>query len=87
MGDSRKFDLLVIGSGPAGESAALNAANEVAVAAFLDGQIAFTAIPKIISAVMDRSPLSVLATLADVLAADRVARELAERAIAERSWR
>jgi 1-deoxy-D-xylulose-5-phosphate reductoisomerase len=67
--------------------AALNAANEVAVAAFLDGQIAFTAIPKIISAVMDRSPLSVLATLADVLAADRVARELAERAIAERSWR
>jgi 1-deoxy-D-xylulose-5-phosphate reductoisomerase len=67
--------------------AALNAANEVAVAAFLDGRIAFTAIPTIISAVMDRSPLSVLATLADVLAADRVARQLAEQAIAEQPRR
>jgi 1-deoxy-D-xylulose-5-phosphate reductoisomerase len=64
--------------------AALNAANEVAVQAFLDGRIGFTAIPKIISAVMDQSPLSVLATLADVLAADHVARQLAEQAIDER---
>ena len=63
--------------------AALNAANEIAVAAFLDGRIGFTAIPKIIAMVIDRSPLSVLATLADVLAADQVARRVAEQAISE----
>ena len=63
--------------------AALNAANEVAVAAFLDGRIGFTAIAKVISAVIDRSPRSVLATLADVLAADQSARRMAEQAISE----
>ena len=63
--------------------AALNAANEIAVAAFLDGQISFAAIPKIISMVMDRSPRSVLTTLADVLAADQAARRLAEQVISE----
>jgi 1-deoxy-D-xylulose-5-phosphate reductoisomerase len=66
-------------SGPA----TLNAANEVAVQAFLDGKIAFTAIARIIAAVMDRSPLLNLATLADVLAADRRARAAAEQLIAE----
>ena len=64
--------------------AALNAANEIAVAAFLDGRISFTAIPQIISAVIDRSPVSALATLADVLAADQAARRIAEQVINER---
>ena len=63
--------------------AALNAANEIAVAAFLDGRIGFTVIPKIISTVIDRSPRSALATLADVLAADQAARRIAEQAISE----
>ena len=63
--------------------AALNAANEVAVQAFLDGKIGFTMIPKIISTVMDKSPLTVMVTLADVLAADNVARQIAEQAITE----
>ncbi|WP_366141898.1 1-deoxy-D-xylulose-5-phosphate reductoisomerase [Propionivibrio sp.] len=63
--------------------ATLNAANEIAVQAFLDGKIKFTEIPKIISAVMNQSPISVLATLADVLAADRAARRLAEQHISE----
>ena len=63
--------------------AALNAANEIAVAAFLDGRIGFTAIPKIIAMVIDRSPLSVLETLADVLAADQAARRVAEQAVSE----
>lgn len=45
----------------AGDSApaALNAANEIAVAV-ADGRIGFAAIPKIISSVIDRLPLSVL---------------------------
>ncbi len=63
--------------------AALNAANEIAVAAFLEGRIGFTAIAKIISTVIDRSPRSVLVTLADVLAADQAARRIAEQAISE----
>jgi 1-deoxy-D-xylulose-5-phosphate reductoisomerase len=73
----------------AGDSApaTLNAANEIAVQAFLDGRISFTAIPKIISAVMDQSQLSLLATLADVLAADRCARRIAESVINEQPWR
>ena len=69
----------------AGDSApaVLNAANEIAVAAFLDGRIAFTAIAKIISTVIDRSPVSALENLADVLAADQAARRTAEQVISE----
>ncbi len=69
-----------------GESspATLNAANEVAVQAFLDGRITFTAIPKVIEAVMDHAPSTILASLADVLAVDRSARESAEHVVSER---
>jgi 1-deoxy-D-xylulose-5-phosphate reductoisomerase len=63
--------------------ATLNAANEIAVQAFLDGKISFTAIPKIIASVMDASPLLTLASLEDVLGADNAARRMAEQAIAE----
>jgi 1-deoxy-D-xylulose-5-phosphate reductoisomerase len=63
--------------------ASLNAANEVAVQAFLDGRIGFTAIPKIIAAVMDQSSTTLLSTLAEVLAADRLARYIAEQTIEE----
>ena len=66
------------GSGPA----ILNAANEVAVAAFLEGMISFTAIPEIIAATLDGLPVRALDSLADVLAADTRARQFAERAIA-----
>lgn len=67
--------------------AVLNAANEVAVEAFLDGKIGFTAIPRIISAVLDQSSRSVLTTLADVLAADRAARRIAGNVLAEHLFR
>lgn len=69
----------------AGDSApaTLNAANEIAVQAFLDGKIGFTAIPRIIASVMDASPAVTLAGLADVLAADAAARRMAEQAVAE----
>jgi 1-deoxy-D-xylulose-5-phosphate reductoisomerase len=63
-----------------GESAPaiLNAANEVAVQAFLDGRIGFTAIPRIIQATMDRSPRCDLTSLSDVLEVDRFTRRIAD---------
>ena len=66
-----------------GESmpASLNAANEVAVQAFLDEKIGFVMIPRVISAVMDRSPVRELTAIADVMAADAEARQLAEHVI------
>ncbi|HEY2946430.1 MAG TPA: 1-deoxy-D-xylulose-5-phosphate reductoisomerase, partial [Vicinamibacteria bacterium] len=48
--------------------AVLNAANEEAVAAFLDGRIAFPAIPEAIREVMDDHPPRAVATLDEVLA-------------------
>jgi len=61
--------------------ATLNAANEVAVQSFLDGRIGFALIPKIISAVLDRTRVTPLDSLADVLAADHAARRIAEQVI------
>lgn len=56
---------------------ALNAADEVAVAAFLDGSIPFTAIPRTIEAVLEAFPVKQPATIAEVLTLDREAREAA----------
>lgn len=68
-----------------GESAPaiLNAANEVAVQAFLDGAIGYLLISRVIETVMNRSQLRTLSSLADVLAADKDARMIAELAVAE----
>jgi len=63
--------------------AILNAANEVAVAAFLDREIAFLDIPRIISAVLDGVPVSTVDTLEDVLGADEAARRVAQQNIVE----
>ena len=64
-------------------SATLNAANEVAVEAFLDGRIGFTAIARLIEEVMDRLPAGrEPVSLAEVLAADRAARRAAEQCLA-----
>jgi 1-deoxy-D-xylulose-5-phosphate reductoisomerase len=63
------------GSAPA----VLNAANEVAVARFLEQRIGFTEIPKLIEAVLARSNPGELHSLADVLEADRDARARADR--------
>jgi len=59
--------------------AMLNAANEVAVDAFLDGRIRFTEIASIIEAVLDQEASVPARCLADVLAADAQARTLASR--------
>ncbi len=54
--------------------AMLNAANEVAVEAFLDKRIAFLDIPKVISKVLNQLPVTAVHELADVLEADARAR-------------
>jgi 1-deoxy-D-xylulose-5-phosphate reductoisomerase len=54
--------------------AVLNAANEVAVAAFLAGQIAFTDISALVAQTLDRDLPPAPASLDDVLAVDREAR-------------
>jgi 1-deoxy-D-xylulose-5-phosphate reductoisomerase len=59
-------------------SATMNAANEVAVAAFLERQISFLSIPRLIEEVMAALPARPVRTLEDVLEADRAARESAQ---------
>jgi 1-deoxy-D-xylulose-5-phosphate reductoisomerase len=61
---------------------ALNAADEVAVAAFLSGQISFPGIPRTIERVLGLTPRSQPASISEVLTVDRESRILAERVIA-----
>ena len=65
--------------------ATLNAANEEAVAAFLDGRVPFTAIPDTIREVIDARPATKIAALDDVLAADAEARRIAREALDRRA--
>ena len=73
---------LAYGAGRAGGSApaVLSGANEVAVAAFLDGAIPWTAIAAVVAEVLDQGTGNV-SEVADVLDADRVARERAAIAL------
>jgi 1-deoxy-D-xylulose-5-phosphate reductoisomerase len=63
-------------------TAALNAANEEAVAAFLGGRAPFLAIPDAIRDVVEGEPPSPAGSLSDVIEADRRARERARRFLA-----
>ncbi len=58
-------------------SIALNAADEVAVRAFLERRIPFTGIPRTIEKVLAATPEAHPATIAELLASDQEARELA----------
>jgi len=60
-----------------GMPAVLNAANEVAVAAFLAGKLAFTRIAVEVETVMNRMTPTAPASLADVIALDAEARRIA----------
>ena len=60
---------------------ALNAADEVAVAAFLDGTINFPGIPRTIEQVLSLTPAASPASIAGVLVADQEARHRAEEII------
>jgi 1-deoxy-D-xylulose-5-phosphate reductoisomerase len=63
-----------------GAPAVLSGANEVAVAAFLDGRISWTAIASIVAEALDAGTGNVH-EVGDVLEADRVARERATDAV------
>jgi len=63
----------------------LNAANEVAVAAFLAGEIPFTGIPELVDRVLAAVPAPPPAHFADLFDRDREAREAAERELRSRS--
>jgi 1-deoxy-D-xylulose-5-phosphate reductoisomerase len=62
--------------------ALLNAANEAAVAAFLDLRIGFRRIDRVIARVMDELPHGAADSIAQVMAQDAAARAAAERVIA-----
>lgn len=63
--------------------AILNAANEIAVNAFLDGSLKFTAVPLLIQRVMEEHDIKSVRTVEDILRADHWARERS-RTILER---
>jgi 1-deoxy-D-xylulose-5-phosphate reductoisomerase len=65
--------------------ASLNAANEVAVAAFLDGGLNFARIPAVIESVMASTSVGEIRDLEDVMAADAEARERASSLIRPRA--
>jgi 1-deoxy-D-xylulose-5-phosphate reductoisomerase len=69
-------------AGPAGTTAVLNAANEVAVAAFLDGQLRFDQIHAVNRATLSALSLSKPQSLSDLLAIDAEARSRAAAVVA-----
>jgi 1-deoxy-D-xylulose-5-phosphate reductoisomerase len=63
------------------KTVALNAADEVAVAAFLEGRISFDLIPKVIENVVSASNVGKLSSIAEVLEADAEARRYAQERV------
>jgi 1-deoxy-D-xylulose-5-phosphate reductoisomerase len=84
--DVETFPMLQLArqAGEAGGTApcAYNAANEVAVAAFLAGRLPFLAIADVVADALGRADTSAARDLDDLLEADRRARELAEEGLA-----
>jgi 1-deoxy-D-xylulose-5-phosphate reductoisomerase len=77
---------LAIAAGRAGGTApaAYNAANEQAVAAFLQRRVRFLDIPRVVAAVLEEHDNTPIADIDDVLAAEAEAREHANRVLAAR---
>jgi 1-deoxy-D-xylulose-5-phosphate reductoisomerase len=59
-------------------SVALNASNEVAVAAFLEGRLRFTQIAEVIAEALDRVPARELESIEECVAVDRETRRVAD---------
>ncbi|HET9675947.1 MAG TPA: 1-deoxy-D-xylulose-5-phosphate reductoisomerase, partial [Solirubrobacterales bacterium] len=76
---------LALEAGRAGGTAptVLNAADEVAVAAFLEERIPFTAIPAVIERVMEEMPAQPVTHFDDLFAADAEARERSQEQVRE----
>jgi 1-deoxy-D-xylulose-5-phosphate reductoisomerase len=64
---------------------ALNAADEVAVAAFLERKLPFSGIPEVIERVLERTPRSRFEKMDDVLTADAEARRMAKEEVSRLS--
>ncbi|MFO7695420.1 MAG: 1-deoxy-D-xylulose-5-phosphate reductoisomerase [Vicinamibacterales bacterium] len=83
--DHRRFPCLGLAyralGGDASLPVVLNAANEVAVAAFLGGQLSFLSIAEVIECTMDANESGNVTTLDDVRRVDRWAREFAQALI------
>jgi 1-deoxy-D-xylulose-5-phosphate reductoisomerase len=60
---------------------ALNAADEIAVAAFLERKLPFLGIPEVIERVLERTPKTRFAKMDDVVAADAEARRMAKEEV------
>jgi 1-deoxy-D-xylulose-5-phosphate reductoisomerase len=84
--DTDSFPMLPLAraAGEAGGSApcVYNAANEVAVAAFLAGRLSFLGIPEVVGETLAAAETAPVRDLDDLLEADRAARALAEGALA-----
>jgi len=63
----------------------LNAANEVAVHAFLEGRLSFLGIPAVIEAALERLPPGPVRAFESLYEADREARAVAAELIAVRA--
>ncbi|HEX7893548.1 MAG TPA: 1-deoxy-D-xylulose-5-phosphate reductoisomerase, partial [Terriglobales bacterium] len=68
-----------------GKTVALNAADEVAVSAFLDGNIRFQEIPLLIEEVVSETPTGKLESIREVLRVDQQARASARERVARLS--
>jgi 1-deoxy-D-xylulose-5-phosphate reductoisomerase len=83
--DTTRFPGLALGYAAARAGgtmpAVLNAANEMAVAAFLQGRIKFPDIPRVVEAAMSAHQRQPLASLDQVLGVDRWARDFAQQLI------
>lgn len=83
--DPRRFPGLALAwevlGGPAGSTAVLNAANEVAVAAFLAGQIRFDQIHRVNREALDSVKLSVVSGIEDLLRIDQQTRDTAQQLV------
>jgi 1-deoxy-D-xylulose-5-phosphate reductoisomerase len=79
--DAAAFPALRLGyeAGRSGGSspAVLNAADEIAVRAFLDGRIGFSAIPTVVARTLETVEWREPGTVEEVMAVDREAREVA----------
>jgi 1-deoxy-D-xylulose-5-phosphate reductoisomerase len=83
--DPRRFPGLALAwevlDAPVGSTAVLNAANEVAVAAFLAGQIRFDQIHSVNRDALDRVKLSAVSGIEDLLHIDQQTRETAQQLV------
>ena len=65
-----------------GKPVALNAADEVAVSAYLEGSIRFQEIPALIEDVVSETPVGKLESIKEVLGVDQKARAVAREKVA-----